>query len=158
MQLNALAVSLALMPATALAQMDTEQLWCRSGTLKQLAQDEKKVVFLTENFGVAQNGDGKDWFFGSTHRCVGTFAVFDGASSGGGWCKQVSAQTGDWAVLEWNASGQPGKGTWEYRHGTGKWKGISGGGTYETAFPTRPIEAGTYQNCIRVKGKVAIPG
>lgn len=35
------ACALALLPAAAAADMDTDQLWCRSGTLKQLAQDEK---------------------------------------------------------------------------------------------------------------------
>lgn len=149
---------LALMSGTAVAQTATDQLWCRAGTLSLLAQDEKKVVMATENRGVVHGGDASDWFYGSTHRCIGSFAVFDGASFGSGFCKQISAQTGDWAVLEWTASGAPGKGAWSFKHGTGKWKGISGGGTYETASQTRPVEAGTYQNCIRVKGTVSIPG
>lgn len=153
----ATAAVLALVAGAAYAQAESDQMWCRSGVLKQLAQDEKKVVLLTENHGVARGQPG-EWFDGSTHKCIGTIANFDGVLSGNGWCKQVHAQTGDWAVLDWTAGPAPGKGTWAYRHGTGKWKGISGGGTYETAFPTRPIEAGTYQNCIRVKGKVMIPG
>lgn len=153
-----IATTLALASSAAIGQTGTDQMWCRSGILKMLAQDEKKVVLLTENHGVVHGGDAKDWFFGSTHRCIGTFANFDGVTSGHGWCKQVSAQTGDWLVLDWMASGEPGKGTWSYRHGTGKWKGISGGGTYETVAQTRPVEAGTYQNCIRVKGNVSLPG
>lgn len=150
-------VGLALAAGGAYAQVDSDQLWCRSGILKPLALDEKKFVILTENHGVAHGKEG-EWFDRSTHKCIGTIASFDGVASGNGWCKQVNAQTGDWAVLDWTYGPEAGKGTWAYRHGVGKWKGISGGGNYENAFPTRAIEEGTYQNCIRVRGKVTIPG
>jgi hypothetical protein len=104
------------------------------------------------------SADARDPFHGSTQRCVGTLANFDGAVTAKGWCKQIHPQSGDWLVLDWVNSGKPGSGTYTVRHGTGKWKGVTGGGTYESLGQTRPVETGTYQNCIRVKGTLSIPG
>jgi hypothetical protein len=61
-------------------------------------------------------------------------------------------------VADWANSGKPGHGTWNYRYGSGKFKGITGGGTYQSLGQTRPVEAGTYQNCVRVKGTMKLPG
>jgi hypothetical protein len=113
---------------------------------------------LLDHKGVAQGSDAKDPFHGSTQRCFGALANFDGTVSANGWCKQIHQQTGDWLVLDWVNASTPGKGTWTIRHGVGKWKGVTGGGTYESLGQTRPVEAGTYQNCIRVKGTMSLPG
>jgi hypothetical protein len=147
-----------LVPASAYAQTTTDHTTCRAGTLSVLAQDEKKIVLFLDHRGVAQGASAQDPFHGSTQRCVGTIANFDGKVTSGGWCKQVHPQTGDWLVLDWAGSGTPGAGTYTLRHGTGKWKGITGSGTYEAVGQTRPVEAGTYQNCVRIKGTLNIPG
>ena len=140
------------------AQQATDTTICRSGTSTLLAQDEKKVVVWLDHRGVGLSTDAKDPLHGSTQRCVGTLANFDGTVTANGWCKQIHPQSGDWLVLDWVNSGKPGSGTYTIRHGTGKWKGATGGGTYESLGQTRPVEAGTYQNCIRVKGTLSIPG
>lgn len=145
-------------PAGAIAQTTTDHTTCRAGTATVLAQDEKKIVLLLDHRGVAQGHGTQDPFHGSTQRCVGTLANFDGTVTANGWCKQVHPQTGDWLVLDWANSGKPGSGTYTLRHGTGKWKGITGSGTYESLGQTRPVEAGTYQNCVRIKGTMKLPG
>lgn len=145
-------------PTGAYAQTTTDHTTCRAGTLTVLAQDEKKIVLFLDHRGVAQGASAQDPFHASTQRCVGTIANFDGKVSASGWCKQVHPQTGDWLVLDWANSDKPGAGTYTLRHGTGKWKGISGSGTYESLGQTRPVEAGTYQNCVRIRGMVNIPG
>lgn len=156
--LEAATIAVLLSSGVAYAQVVTDHSQCRAGTASVLAQDEKNVVTLIDHRGINQAADPSDPFHGSTQRCFGVIANFGGKSSGNGWCKQVHPQTGDWAVLEWVNSSEPGKGTWTMRHGVGKWKGISGGGTYESLGRTRPVEAGTYQNCIRVKGTISLPG
>jgi hypothetical protein len=152
-------IAAALGSGTAYAQQTFETTQCRSGTATVLAHDDKKVVVLLDHRGVALGSDASNPFHGSTHRCIGVLANFDGKVTANGWCKQVNPQTGDWAVLDWVNGDQPGAGTWTFRHGTGKWKGISGGGTYVPLLgQTRPVEPGTYQNCVRVKGTFSIPG
>ena len=142
----------------AYAQLATEHTTCRSGTSTVLAQEDKKIVLLLDHRGVTLGSDAKDPFHGSTQRCFGVLANFDGKVTANGWCKQVHPQTGDWLVLDWVNSGAPGAGTYTLRHGTGKWKGVTGGGTYESLGQTRPADPGTYQSCVRVKGTISIPG
>ena len=140
------------------AQLTTDHTTCRAGTSTVLAQADKTTVVLLDHRGVAQSSDGKDPFHGSTQRCVGVLANIEGTVTANGWCKQVHPQTGDWLVLDWANSGKPGSGTYTIRHGTGKWKGATGTGTYESLGQTRPVDPGTYQNCVRIKGTLSIPG
>lgn len=144
--------------ASVAASQSTDHRQCRAGTASVLAQDGKKIVMLLDHHGVGQGTDAKDPFHNSTQRCVGVLANFDGSVTANGWCKQVHPQTGDWLILDWANGGKPGSGTWTVRHGVGKWQGASGGGTYQSLGQTRPIEVGTYQNCIRVQGVLKLPG
>lgn len=155
---SAAAVSL-LSIGTTQAQQEAavDTVWCRSGTVTVVAKDEKMVVWALDHLGVAQAADPKDVFHNATQRCVGTVAMFDGKVTANGWCKSIFAKTGDWALVDWKNDEQPGKGTWTYRHGTGAFKGVTGGGTYQSLGQTRPMEAGTYQNCVRVKGTRKMP-
>ena len=156
--LRCTALAALLASAAVHAQLATDHTTCRSGTVTVLAQADKMIVYSLDHRGVAQGSNSSDPYHGSTQRCVGVVASFDGKVSGSGWCKQVHPQTGDWLVLDWASSGMPGSGTYTLRHGTGKWKDVTGGGTYESLAPTRPVDAGTYQNCIRIKGNITIPG
>lgn len=121
-----------------------------------LAKEEKTIIWSLDQRGVTQSNG---VFNGFTQRCMGVVANFDGKISANGWCRNVDPKTGDWTVNDWTASAdKPGAGTFSIRHGTGKWKGITGGGTYESTGQTRPVEEGTYQNCVRVKGTYTVPG
>jgi hypothetical protein len=144
--------------AQAQKQMALDSVWCRAGTASVLAKDEKMTVWAIDHLGVAQASDPKDVFHNATQRCVGTIAMFDGKVNASGWCRTVVAKTGDWALVDWKNDDKPGSGTWSYRHGTGALKGITGGGTYQSLGQTRPMETGTYQNCVRVQGKWQVPG
>jgi hypothetical protein len=139
-------------------QQTVDNVTCRAGTLTVLAQAEKLLVWSLDHRGVTQGGDPKDPMQSFTQRCIGTVANVEGKLSANGWCRSVDSKTGDWTLVDWQGSDKPGFGTWSYRYGTGKFKGVTGGGTYEPLGPTRPVEAGTYQNCVRIKGTMTIPG
>jgi len=136
------------------AQQSYENMTCRAGTVTMIAQAEKLFVWALDHRGVTQSKDPSDPFHGFTQRCVGTVANVEGKLSANGWCRSVDPKTGDWTLVDWTGSDKPGHGTWSFRYGTGKWKGASGGGTYEPTGPTRPVEAGTYQNCVIIKGTI----
>jgi len=142
----------------ALAQQNVDQTWCRAGTLSTLAKDEKLIVWSLDHHGVSRARDPKDPLDAATQRCIGVLAVIDGKTVGNGWCKVMDSQSGDWWLVDWATADKPGHGTWSYRHGSGKYKGVTGGGTYQSLGQTRPIEAGTYQNCVRVTGTMKLPG
>jgi hypothetical protein len=115
------------------------------------------LSFGLEHRGVVlAEGDNKA-FDNQTQHCVGSVTITRGVSKGSGVCKNVDAATGDFVLLEWDANGKPGAGTFRYVYGTGKWKGITGSGTYQSLAATRPIGPGTYQNCIRGKATYSVP-
>jgi hypothetical protein len=41
---------------------------------------------------------------------------------------------------------------WDYIYGTGKWKGVKGGGTVKYVTNGKPIVEGNFQSCIEVSG------
>jgi hypothetical protein len=154
-----LATAVAILGAgSAHAQDVIDSVWCRAGTVTVLAQEEKTIVWALDHRGVAQASDPKSPGNGATQRCVGVVASIDGKSSGNGWCKIVDPQSGHWYMLDWASSDKPGHGTWNLRYGSGKFKGVTGGGTYEPMGPTKPVDPGTYQNCSRAKGTMKLPG
>ena len=131
-----------------------ESTTCRAGTMTVLAKAEDMIVWSLDHKGVTQGG----LFDGTTQHCVGVVATIGGKINANGWCKNVGPKSEDWAVIDWVGSDKPGIGTFTYRYGAGKWKGITGSGTYEGLGQTIPLQAGTYQNCVRGKGTIKLPG
>jgi len=46
---------------------------------------------------------------------------------------------------------------WTWLAGTGKFKGIQGGGSFKQLFNGKPVEPGTTQGCRRDWGKYTLP-
>jgi hypothetical protein len=135
-----------------------DHITCRAGTMTVLAKADDMIVWQLDHRGVNYSPDANNVFNGTTQRCIGVVASIGGKASGNGWCRNVNPKTGEWTVVDWQSDGKPGHGTWHFRYGSGKYKGISGGGTYEPVGQTRPVDAGTYQNCTRIKGTMQLPG
>lgn len=143
--------------ATVAAQQSFSSLTCRAGTVSGLVKSEDMVAFGIDQRGISLADDPAKTFNNYTQRCIGSVAVVRGKASGSGFCKNVDPANGDMTIIEWTASEKPGIGTFKFLSGTGKWKGISGGGDYQQAAVTRPVDDGTYQNCVRVKGSFSVP-
>lgn len=139
------------------AQETHSSIVCRAGTVIGLAKTEDMVSFGLEHRGVVLAEGANKSFDNQTQHCVGSVTITRGVSKGSGYCKNMDAATGDFVLLEWDANGKPGTGTFRYVYGTGKWKGITGSGEYQSLAPTRPISPGTYQNCIRGKATYSVP-
>lgn len=154
--LSSVAIGALLGSASAFAQQPYESTTCRAGTVSILAQVDKSIVWALDHRGVSMSANPE--IDGFTQRCIGTVSNIEGRISANGYCRNVDPRTGDMILVDWTASDKPGHGTWSYRLGTGKWKGVSGGGTYEPVGPTKPVEPGTYQNCVRVNGTYKLPG
>lgn len=139
------------------AQQSFDHTACRAGSVTVLAQSEGLMVSSIDHRGVVRGNQPNDPFDGNTQRCIGYLVSVDGKAGGSGWCKNVDAKTGDWFMTEWTTEGK-GAGGFAFRYGTGKFKGIAGNGTYEPTGMTRPVEPGTYQNCVRIKGTATFAG
>ncbi len=72
-----------------------------------------------------------------------------------GFCKHMD-QDGDFTLIEYPADPNN-RFTWKYIGGTGKFKGITGGGEWELTRRGKPIEPNTFQFCIRVTGTYELP-
>jgi hypothetical protein len=62
---------------------------------------------------------------------------------------------GDFVVGQYEREGNEGR--WEFLHGTGKWKGIKGGGTNRDVAESKPITPGTFQSCDSATGTFTLP-
>ena len=84
-----------------------------------------------------------------TFHSVGILKVEGGKLTGSFYSKYMDP-SGDFLVVEVSQVGM--ERDWKYLYGTGKWKGVTGGGK---AFPFtkgKPITAGTMQSCIKITG------
>jgi hypothetical protein len=127
---------------------------CTHGKRTAIEENGDFAAYAIEGWGVVASTTTKDWENASTH-CVGYLRVTGGKPLGRGVCKWVQA-TGDMAVgeFEYSAVAEP-RFTW--LSGTGKLKGISGGGTFKEVFNAKTVDPGTGQGCRRDWGKYILP-
>jgi hypothetical protein len=144
--------------APAVAQQAYTTLECRAGTVNALSRTDDMMIFAIEHRGVQQSNHESKLFHNWSQRCVGTVATIAGKRSGEGWCRNIEPASGDAVIIRWLSDEQKaGAGTFRIVNGTGKWKGVTGGGTYEPSGAFRPVDDGTYQSCISVKGTALVP-
>ena len=128
---------------------------CTSSKRTMVEANNEVVAFGVELWGVVASSTTKFWENASTH-CVGYLRIVGGKPVGKGVCKWTEAG-GDTATgeFEYPVAGAP---TWTWLAGTGKLKGIAGGGTFQELFSARPADPATSQGCRRDWGKFSLPG
>jgi len=129
---------------------------CRSGTVTMLTASKELVVLGYELKGIDQDLNEDKIFENYTHMCMGTSRVLGGERLDKGYCKYM-APDGDFFIVSYDGLMGKEPTPWEYIHGTGKWKGIKGGGTVKGITKGKPIVEGTFQSCIEVTGKYEVP-
>jgi hypothetical protein len=126
---------------------------CTHGKRTMLESNSEFTAYATEGWGVVASSTTKDWENASTH-CTGYVRVVAGKPVGKGVCKWTEAG-GDSGIGEYEFS--TAGATWTWLSGTGKLKGISGGGTFKEVFSARTVDPGTAQGCRRDWGKYTLP-
>jgi hypothetical protein len=127
---------------------------CVAGTVSLLTASEELTVTSIEARGITQSRHENKAFDNNTVHCVGLGKIVPGSSTLDGYCKYLDLN-GDFVVGHFRRDG--GKGTWEFVHGTGKWQGITGGGTNEIVAQGKPITPGTFQSCTHATGTFTLP-
>jgi hypothetical protein len=131
---------------------------CRSGILKTLSASKELTIVSIDSKGIDRGTKGNMTFDNFTHRCMGISLIKGGEAERltKGYCKYMDPD-GDYFIVSWD--GLIGKTPlpWEFIHGTGKWKGIEGGGTVIPITRGKPIVKGTSQYCIEVTGTYELP-
>jgi len=120
-----------LIPMANAEEKPTNILSCHSGTTTMLTASKELVVFSFELKGIDQDLNEDKVFENYTHMCMGTIRILGGERISKGYCKYM-APDGDFFIVSFDGPSGEKPLPWEYIYGTGKWKGIKGGGTAKT--------------------------
>ena len=127
---------------------------CWSGEVTLLHKSENLAIYNFDVKGMSlANGESKI-FDGWSFNIIGTGKVEAGKYSSIFYGTYKSPE-GDIVVGEGTRSGI--EGTWKFIEGSGKWKGISGGGTNKLITKVQPIKEGTTQSCNVGTGTLELP-
>jgi hypothetical protein len=111
-----------------------------------LALDAKGITWSTHPTNKA--------FDKSTYHCTCILRTGRAGLASHCYCKYMEPD-GDFVTGESTATGPEGR--WEFLEGTGKYKGIKGGGPNQPFVSGKPIVAGTSQACRSSAGKYTLP-
>jgi hypothetical protein len=129
--------------------------FCASGTTTVLSTTEEMTVLSYDVKGITWSTHPTNKAFDkSTYHCVGIVRTGRAGLATHGYCKYMEPD-GDFVVGEAMASGPEGQ--WQFLEGTGKYKGIKGGGPNQPFVSGKPIVPGTSQNCRSATGKYTLP-
>ena len=129
---------------------------CRSGTTTMLTASKELVVFGVELKGIDRDLNADKVFENYTHMCVGAIRIMGGEQISKGYCKYM-APDGDFFIVSFDGVGGAKPLPWEFIYGTGKWKGVKGGGTAKYITRGKPIVEGTSQSCMEILGTYELP-
>ena len=149
------AAALLAVSATAIgAETEYSGTVCGFSKMTMLQASPEVTVFTDESWGM-QTPDStfKPWANGTVH-CAQYHKVLQGKETTLGSC-QWTDNTGDTFIGEsTQAADTPG--VWTFLGGTGKWKGVSGGGTFKVVSLGKPGPDGI-NFCFTHTGKYTLP-
>jgi hypothetical protein len=131
-------------------------------TVTPLSTSPELTIFQSEVKGVIQNASGNKIFDNLTSYCLRLGKVVAGKMSYTTYTKFTDPE-GDYFITEATAEAVPAgvfEAAWKFLHGTGKWKGVKGGGTSKTIFMTRgkqQLNPTTFQGYLRMTGTFELP-
>ncbi len=112
-------------------------------------------AFNTEFWGVQTPDSTIKPLANATNHCMENDIFMQGRMSAHGECLWTDAD-GDTFIGTY--TDEPGKpGVWTFLGGTGKWKGVTGGGTYQHVSFSKPRPDGTGEGCTTHSGKYTLP-
>jgi hypothetical protein len=122
---------------------------CASITINMVSDIKEFMVFGLEAKGIVFSHHENKAFNNSAFHVVGINKATGGKRVGDNYFKFIDPD-GDVIVGEISVV-EPEK-TMTFLYGTGKWKGIKGGGKGTTTARSRPVASGTAQSCSRYTG------
>ena len=153
--------ALALCGATALATSafagETEYggTFCSHSKTTMLQANPDVTAFNVES-GYSDTPDStfKPWA-NATNHSTGNVIVVQGKAAAHGECLWTDPDGDTFVGTFVDEPGKPG--AWTFVGGTGKWKGVTGGGTYQYVSSSKPRPDGTGEGCTSHSGKYMLP-
>ncbi|MDI6753682.1 MAG: hypothetical protein QME78_04720 [Thermodesulfobacteriota bacterium] len=131
------------------AQQPMDMMSCGDGTTTIIVSTPELTIMGIETKGINLDNLASKAFDNMTYHMVGVLKIESGKLAGTLYAKYMDP-SGDFVVIEISQVGM--ERDWKYLYGTGKWKGVTGGGK---AFPFtkgKPISPGTSQSCAKITG------
>ena len=131
------------------AQQPIDMMSCGDSTVTTIVASEEITIMGIEAKGINLDNLSSKVYENMTYHTVGVMKIDHGKVTGTMYSKYMEP-SGDFAVVEISQVGM--ERDWKYLYGTGKWKGVTGGGK---AFPFtkgKPITPGTSQGCMKITG------
>jgi len=131
------------------AQQPMDMISCGDATTTTIVAGQELTIMGYEGKGINIDNLVSKAFDNMTYHTVGVLKIDSGKLAGTFYSKYMDP-SGDFVVVEISQVGM--ERDWKYLYGTGKWKGVTGGGK---AFPFtkgKPISPGTSQGCTKITG------
>jgi hypothetical protein len=131
------------------AQQPMDMMSCGDSLTTIIVSTPEFTIMGIEGKGINLDNLASKAFDNMTYHMVGVLKVESGKLAGTLYSKYMDP-SGDFVVVEISQVGM--ERDWRYLYGTGKWKGVTGGGK---AFPFtkgKPISPGTSQSCAKITG------
>ena len=131
------------------AEQRFDCLLCNNSTMTTIVESGELIIMSYESRGIVlDNSEGK-FFDNDTVHGAGLMKIDKGKLTGSFINKHLSP-SGDFYVLEGSFAGP--EIDWKFIYGTGKFKGITGGGKSIRITKGKPVTPGTSQGCTKVTG------
>ena len=140
--------SLLAIPA-ARAEQPVDFTACMTSTLTMIASGDGINVFGVESKGIVMSNPEGKLFHNFSYQFTGVGYGPPGAPVGFGYFKVIDPDD-SYVIAEF--TGPTTDLSFKFLHGTGRWKGVTGGGKAVRVAVGRPIAPGTLQGCVRFTG------
>jgi hypothetical protein len=130
-------------------QQPMDMISCGDAKATAIVSGQELTIMGIEARGINIDNLASKAFDNMTYHTVGVFKVEGGKMTGTMYSKYLDP-SGDFLVVEISQVGM--ERDWKYLYGTGKWKGVTGGGKAIPFTKGQPISPGTIQNCTKITG------
>jgi len=131
------------------AQQPIDMMSCGDVEMTTIVAGEELTIMGTTGRGINLDNLGTKVFDNMTYHGVGLLKIERGNITAIMYTKYMDP-SGDFLVVEITQVGM--ERDWKFLYGTGKWKGITGGGKGFPFTKGKPITPGTSQGCVKVTG------
>jgi len=130
-------------------QQPMDMISCGDTKISPIVSGQELTIMGMEGKGINIDNLASKTFDNMTYHSVGVFKIEGGKMTGTFYSKYMDP-SGDFVVVEISQVGM--ERDWKYLYGTGKWKGITGGGKAIPFTKGKPISPGTLQGCTKITG------
>lgn len=130
-------------------QQPMDMISCGDTKIATIISGQELTIMGMEGKGINIDNLASKTFDNMTYHSVGVLKVEGGKMTGTLYYKYMDP-SGDFVIVEISQVGM--ERDWKYLYGTGKWKGVTGGGKAIPFTKGKPISPGTLQSCAKITG------